>query len=64
MLLYIVSLVQKCNFNLFEILKFNISYFKKFENLKCNYDVVGDLMNINEADQTYSHLVNMYNSNC
>ena len=31
-----------------------ISYFNKFKNLKCNYDVIEDLMNINEADQTYS----------
>ena len=31
-----------------------MSYFKKFKNLKCNYDVIEDLMNINEADQTYS----------
>ena len=49
--------------NTFQILYINllmhfkldvISYFKKFKNLKCNYDVIVDLMNINEADQTYS----------
>ena len=28
-------------------------YSKKFKNLKCNYDIIGDLMNINEADKTY-----------
>ena len=53
--------------NTFQILNINVlmnfkckldvsSYFKKFEYLKCNYDVIGDPMNINKADQTYSFI--------
>ena len=38
-----------------------ITYFKKFKNLEFNYDLLGDLLNINEADQTYS-LISRTNS--
>ena len=38
-----------------------ISHFKKLKNLKCNYDIIEDLMNINEADRTYS-LISRANS--
>ena len=36
---------QVFNNNVFEILMYFkvISYFKQFKNLKCNYDIIGDL---------------------
>ena len=57
MSLAFINTFQILNINLLMKLKFKlevISYFKKFKNLKCNYDVIVDLMNINEADQVYS----------
>ena len=61
----VISQIILTFINVSQILKINlviylkcllniISYFKKFKNLKCNYDITEDLMNINEADQTYS----------
>ena len=38
-----------------------ISHFKKFKNLKCNYDIKEDLMNTNETDKTFS-LISRNNS--
>ena len=57
MILAFINTFQILNINLLMKLKFKlevISYFKKFENLKCNYDVIVDLMNIYVADQVYS----------
>ena len=56
MILTFINLFQILNINLLMYLKFKlkvISYFKKFKNLKNNFDIIGDLMKINEADQTY-----------
>ena len=57
MILMFTNIFQTLNINLLIYMKFKlkkfISYFKKFKNSKCNYDVIGDLMNINEAGQTY-----------
>ena len=64
MILAFINTFQILNINLLMNLNFKpevISYFKKFKNLKCNYDVIVDLMNINEADQTYS-LISRTNS--
>ena len=45
--------------NSFQILNINLLMNFKLEGIilksvKCNYDIIEDLMNINEADQTYS----------
>ena len=52
----IILLNSNLKYYLLMYLKFytkSYNYFKMFKNLKCNYDIIGDLMNINEADQTY-----------
>ena len=64
MILAFINTFQILNINLLMNFKFNLEvncYFKKFKNLKCNYAVIVDLMNINKADQTYS-LISRTNS--
>ena len=64
MFLAFINTFQIFNINLLMNFKFNSevnSYFKEFKNFKCNYDVIVDLMDINEADQTYS-LISRTNS--
>ena len=59
MILAFINIFQILNINLLMFLNFKvevISYFKKLKTLKCNHDVTVDIMNINEADQTYSFI--------
>ena len=57
MILALINTLQILNINLLMNLNSKlevISYFEKIKNLKCNYDIIEDLMDINETDQTYS----------